>query len=170
MIYIFISVAVLIICALRIILGDSVGITKYSIIPIAIAFCSVVYAAIAFAFKDKANLFIVGKNWFYRILSLTFSANESHCENDEYKKEFELSAFIYCITIPTYITIAFLHADFYSALSRAIGWTIVRLVAIIVGVIIPPILKRIKENKLQRVKAEADRKEQERRESMGKWR
>ena len=59
--------------------------------------------------------------------------------------------------------------DFYSTLSQALGWTIVRMLAIIIIVIIPPIIKRQKEKKLQQIKDEADRKEQERRESMGKW-
>ena len=37
------------------------------------------------------------------------------------------------------------------------------------GSIIPPIIKNIKEKKQQRIKDEADRKEQERHESMGKF-
>lgn len=168
--YVVLSVAVLILNALPIIIfRDDVAITEYSIVSIAFAICSVVYAVIAFILKDKGNLFVAGKYWFYRVLSLTFSENESHAEDEEYKKEFELSAFIYCITIPTYITFAFFADGFYSALSQALGWTIFRQIAIIIVVIIPPIIKRIREKKQQRIKDEADRKEQERRESMGKW-
>lgn len=167
--YVVSSVAVLILNVLPIIFSDDVGITKYSIVSLAFAICSVVYAVIAFIYKDKGNLFVAGKYWFYRVLSLTFSENESHSEEEEYKKEFELSAYIYCITIPTYITFAFFADGFYSALSQAFRWTIFRLIAIIIVVIIPPIIKRIREKKQQRIKDEADRKEQERRESMGKW-
>ena len=167
--YVILSLAALILNALPIIIRDDAVITLYSTVFIAFAICSVVYAVIAFILKDKGNMFIAGKYWFYRALSLTFSENESNTEDEEYKKEFVLSAFIYCITIPTYITFAFFANGFYSAFSQALGWTIFRLIAIIIVVIIPPIVKRIKGKKQQRIKDEADRKEQERRESMGKW-
>ena len=45
----------------------------------------------------------------------------------------------------------------------------IKYVKIILIVIIPPIIKSIKERKQQQLKHEADRKEQERRESMGEW-
>lgn len=169
LLYVVVSVAALILNAVPIIIRHDVAITKYSIVSIAFAICSVVYAVIAFIFKDKGNLFVAGKYWFYRILSLTFSENESHSKDEECKKEFELSAFIYCITIPTYITFAFSADGFYSAFSQALRWTIFRLIAIIIVVIVPPIVKGIKAKKQQRIKDETDRKEQERRESMGKW-
>jgi hypothetical protein len=169
-IFIIISFFILLLNILPVLIFlEQIAITKYSIISIAFAVCSVVYAVIAFILKDKGNLFITGKHWFYRALSLTFSENGSYTESEEYKKEFELSAFIYCITIPTYITFALFADGFYSALSQALEWTIFRLFAIIIVVIIPPIIKRIKAEKEQRIKDEADRKEQERRESMGKW-
>ncbi len=167
--YIVLTVAILILNALPIIFSDDVGITKYSIVSVAFAVCSVVYAVIAFIFKEKGNLFHVWKYWFSRALYWTFSKNESHAENEEYQKKFELSAFIYCITIPTYITFAFFVDSFYSALLQAISWTLFRLIAIIVVVTIPSIIKSIKEKKQQHIKDEADKKEQERRESMGKW-
>ena len=168
--YAVVSVAVLILSALPMIVSmDNVAITKYSIVSLAFAGCSVVYAVIAFVFKDKGNLFVAGKYWFYTALSLTFSENESNTQKEEYRKEFELSAFLYCITIPAYISFAFLATGFYSALSQALGWTIFRLLAIIAVVIVPPMIKRMGEKKQQRIKDEADRKEQERRESMGDW-
>ena len=169
LIYVVLSVVALVLNALPIVIKDDAVITQYSTISIAFAICSVVYAAIAFILKDKGNLFVAGKYWFYRVISLSFSEKEFKAEDEEYKKEFELSAFIYCVTIPTYITFAFFSNGFYSALSQALGWTIFRQIAIIIVVIIPPTIKCIKEKKQQRIKDEADRKEQERRESMGKW-
>ena len=173
LIYVALSVIALILSALPIVIKENAAFSQYSIISVAFALCSVVYAVIAFAFKDKGNLFVAGKHWLYVAISLSFSKNKSK-EDEEYKKEFELSAFIYCITIPTYITLAFFANGFYSALSQALGWTIFRLLAIIIIVIIPPIIKKpiiknIKEKKQQRIKDEADKKEQERRESMGTW-
>lgn len=168
LIYIVLSVIALVLNALPIVIKENAALSKYSIIYIAFALCSVVYAVIAFIFKDKGNLFVAGKYWFYRALSLSFSENKNK-DDEEYKKEFELSAFIYCVTIPTYITFAFFASSFYSAFSNAIKWTIFRLIAMMVVVIIPPIIKKIAENTQQRKKDQADKKEQERRESMGKW-
>ena len=169
LIYVILSIAALILNVLPIIFSNDAAITKYSIISIAFAICSIVYAVVAFVLKDKGNLFVAGKYWFYRALSLAFSKDQSYTEEEEYKKEFELSAFIYCVTIPTYITFAFFAGSFYSAISQALLWTILRMVAIIILVIVHPIIKRIKENKRQRTQDDADRKEQERLESMGKW-
>jgi len=166
LIYVILSVVVLILSALPIVMREDAVITRYSNVSIAFAFCSVAYAVIAFLLKNKGNLFVAGRFWFYRALSLTFSENESYTE---YKKEFELSAFIYCVTIPTYITLAFFANGFYSALSQALGWSILRRVVILTVVIIPHIIKQIKAKKQQLIKDEADRKGQERRESMGTW-
>ena len=166
LIYVILSVVVLILSALPIVMREDAVITRYSSISIVFAFCSVVYAVIAFLLRNKGNLFVAGRFWFYRALSLTFSENESYTE---YKKEFELTAFIYCATILPYITLAFFAGDFYSTLSQALGWSILRLVVILTVVIIPHIIKQIKAKKQQHIQDEADRKEQERRESMGTW-
>ena len=168
-IYVALSVAILILNALPIILMNDAAITKYSIVSIAFAVCSVVYAVIAFILKDKGNLFVAGKHWLYRVISLTFYENVSNTQNEEYKKEFELSAFVYCVTVPSYITISFFANEFFSALSQAVSWAIIRQIAIIIVVIVPHAIRNIKEKKRQRIKDEADRKEQEHQESMGKW-
>lgn len=168
-IYIILSVVALILNLLLIILRDDAAITRHSTVSIVFAVCSVAYAVMAFLYKEKGNLFVAGKFWFYRALSLTFSEKRSQAEKEKYKAEFELSAFLYCVTIPTYITLAFFATGFYSALSQALGWTVIRLLAIIIVVLVPPIFGGIKEKKQQRIKDETDRKEQERRESTGKW-
>ena len=169
-IYIFSFIAVLLMNIIPILIfWEDVAINKYSMISIAFAVYSVVYVLIAFNLKNKGNLFIVEKYWFYNMLSWSFLKDQSYTKSEEYKKEFELSAFIYCAIIPAYITIALCANGFYSALSQALGWSIIRQIAIIIIVIILPIIKRIKAIKQQSSKDEADRKEQERRESMGNW-
>ena len=169
MIYVVLSVVVLVLNVLPIVMNPDAVITQYSTVSIAFAVSSVIHAAVAFLLKDKGNFFIAGKYRVYRALSFLFSEDEFNTDDEEYKKEFELSAFLYCATIPTYITFAFFADGFYSAFSQVLGWTIFRLLVIIIVVMIPSIVKGIKEKKRQRIKDEADRKEQERRESMGKW-
>ena len=167
-IYVILSVVVLMLNALPIMIHwKNATINQYSTISLVFAVCSVVYAVIAFAFRHKGNLFVAGKHWLYRAMS--FSKHESKAEDEVYQKEFELSAFVFCVTIPAYITFAFFANGFYSALSQALGWTIVRLMAMLAIVMVPPIVKRIKAKKLQRIKDDTDRKEQEHRESMGRW-
>ena len=168
-IYVILSIAVLLVSIMTIIFNKEASITKYSVVSIAFAVCSVLYALIAFIFKNKGNLFVAGKHWFYRALSFSFSENKQYIETEAYKKEFELSAFIYCVTIPVYVSFAFFANGFYSALSQALGITIFRQIAIILIVIVSPIVKAIKAKKQQGLRDEADKKEQERRESMGKW-
>ena len=111
LIYVVLSVIALVLNALPIVIKKNAAFSQYSIISVAFAFCSFVYAVIAFIFKDKGNLFVAGKYWFYRALSLSFSENK-YKDDEEYKKEFDLSAFIYCVTIPTYITFAFFATAF----------------------------------------------------------
>lgn len=167
--YVAVFAVMLILCALPLMIRDDVAITRYSIVPIAFAVCSAVYAGVAFLLRDKGNLFAAGRCWFYRALSMTFSEQDSLTDDEAYKREFALSAFVYCVSLPVYITLAFFAADFYSTLSQALGWTIVRMIAVILVVILPPMIKRIKADKQQRIRDEADRKEQDRLESMGKW-
>lgn len=50
--YIALSVVVLILNVLPIIFGKGAAITKYSIVSLAFAVCSIVYALISFALKD----------------------------------------------------------------------------------------------------------------------
>ena len=168
-IYVGLFAVALIINALPIIIRGDVSITKYSAIPLAFAIGSITYAVVAFILKDKGNLFLAGRYWFYRAVSLVFSAHDTKEEGEEYQKKFALSAFIFCVTIPTYVTLGFFANEFYSALSQALWVTILREIAIIVFVLTPPIIKRIKEKKQQRIQDDTERKEQERRESMGKW-
>lgn len=168
--YTIVSIVSLLLNALPLIICRSdVSFAGYSVIPLAFAVCSVVYAGIAFRLRGKGNLFTAGKQWIYHDLSRSFSDGGAHTETEEYEKEFRLSALIYCITIPTYITMALLAGGYRSALTQALGWTVVRGFALFIVVILPVIVKRIRAKKQQQTQDEAARIEQERRESMGQW-
>ena len=97
------------------------------------------------------------------------SSAKSHVEDEKYKKEFALSAFIFCASIPFYIPLAFFSESFYTAFSSALSVTMLRIVLTFALVLIPRIAKNAQDKKKARIKDESDRKEQERRESMGKW-
>ena len=168
LIFIFLSVAILIACVLPVILNENASISFNSAPAIVFGICSVVYAVIAFLNKEHGNAFLLGKNKLF-ITFLRSLEDNPDTDSDEYKKEFALSAFIFCASIPFYIPLAFFAESFYTALSSALSVTMLRIVLTFALVLIPCIIKNEQAKKQARIKDEANRKEQERRESMGKW-
>ncbi len=169
LIFIFLSVVILIACVLPVILHEDSAITPNSAPAIVFGVCSTVYAVIAFMNKQKSNLFVLGRNKLFLAFLRSLSDDGPNTDSDEYKKEFALSAFIYCASIPFYIPLAFFAKEYYSALSSTLLVTLLRLFCMLALVLIPPMIKNAKAKKHERIKDDADRKEQERRESMGKW-
>ena len=168
LIFIFLSVAILIACIFPVIFNENAAISINSTPAIVIGICSVVYAVIAFLNKEHGNAFLLGKNKLFIAFLRSLEENPD-TDNDEYKKEFVLSAFIFCASIPFYIPLAFFAKSFYTALSSALSVTMLRIVLTFALVLIPRIIKNAQDKKKARIKDEADRKEQERRESMGQW-
>ena len=168
LIFIFLSVAILFACVLPVILNENASISFNSAPAIAFGICSAVYAVIAFFNKEHGNAFLLGKSKLF-ITFLRSLQDNPDTESEEYKKEFALSAFIFCASIPLYIPLAFFAKNFYTALSSALSVTILRMVLTIAVVLIPRIIKNAQDKKQERINDEAAKKEQERRESMGKW-
>ena len=168
LVFVFLSIAILIACILPIISNENAAISINSTPAIVIGICSVVYAIIAFLNKEHGNAFLLGKNKLFITFLRSLEENPD-TDNDEYKKEFALSAFIFCASIPFYIPLAFFAKSFYTALSSALSVTMLRIVLTFALVLIPRIIKKAQDKKTARIKNEADRKEQEQRESMGKW-
>ncbi len=168
-IFIILFIVILIACVLPVILHADAAITLNSVPAIVFGVCSAVYAVIAFVNKENGNLFVLGRNKLFFAFLRSLRDDSPNTDSDEYKKEFALSAFIFCASIPFYIPLAFFANDFYSALSSTLLVTLLRLFCTFLLVLIPRMIKNAKDKKQARVKDEADRKEQERRESMGKW-
>lgn len=152
-------VQVILIVALR----DRAAITMCSIPSLVFAFCSTVYAALAFVFRDCFNLF------FLNLYILAKLCHQSYETTERYRKEFDKFAFIYCVSIPVYVTIALFVDNIYEGIIRPLDVSIARNVATILAGLLPPFIKGIAEKKRTRLHDEAARKEQERLESMGKW-
>ncbi len=169
LIFIILSLVILIACVLPVILREDAAITFASAPAIVFGVCSAIYAIIAFLNKEKGNLFVLGRNKLFIAFLRSLSDDGPNTDSDEYKKEFALSAFIFCASIPFYIPLAFFAKEYYSALSSTLSVTLLRLFCMLALVLIPPMIKNVKAKKHERIKDEADRKEQERRESMGKW-
>jgi hypothetical protein len=169
LIFIFLSVVILIVSVLPVILNENAAISFNSAPALVFGICSSVYAIIAFVNKEQGNLFVLGRNKLFIAFLRSRRDDNLDTNSDEYKKEFALSAFIFCASIPLYIPLAFFAKSFYTALSSALSVTILRILFTFVLVLIPRIIKNAQGKKQERVKDEADRKEQERRESMGKW-
>ena len=168
-ILILLSIAILVACVLPVILNENAAISLNSVPAIVFGICSSVYAIIAFVNKEKGNLFLLGRNKLFIAFLRSLSDDKPDADSDEYKKEFALSAFIFCASIPLYIPLAFFAKNFYTALSSTLSVTILRILFTFILVLVPRIIKNAQDKKKGRIKDEADRKEQERRESMGEW-
>ena len=168
-ILILLSIAILVACVLPVILNENAAISLNSVPAIVLGICSSVYAIIAFVNKEQGNLFLLGRGKLFIAFLRSLSDDKPDTDSDEYKKEFALSAFIFCASIPLYIPLAFFAKSFYTALSSALSVTILRILFAFILVSVPRIIKNAQDKKQGRIKDEADRKEQERRESMGKW-
>ncbi len=163
-IYVILAIAILIISILPIIIfKEHAEITKYSIPSFVFAFCSIVYAIIAISLKERFNLF------FLNLYIIARMFNKSYNKTQEYKESFIRFAFVYCASIPFFITLSFFVDNFYSGITQPIEICIIRDVAIILLGFVPPFIKNSKAKKQEQIKQETDRKEQERRESMGQW-
>ena len=169
LIFILLSVAILIACVLPVILNENAAISFNSAPALAFGVCSLVYAVIAFLNKEHGNAFLLGKDKLFITFLRSLKDDNPDTDSDEYKKEFALSAFIFCASIPFYIPLAFFAKSFYAALSSALSVTMLRILLTFILVLIPRIIKNAQDKKQNRMKDEVDRKEQERRESMGKW-
>lgn len=169
LIFIFLFIAILIACVLPVILNENAAISFNSSPSIVFGVCSIIYAIIAFLNKENSNLFVLGRNKLFIAFLRSQSDEASDINSNEYKTEFALSAFIFCSSILFYIPLAFFAKSFYTALSSALSVTILRILLTFVLVLFPRLIKNAQDQKRGRIKDEADRKEQERRESMGKW-
>ena len=168
-IFIVLSILILFACVFPVILNENAAISFNSAPAIVFGVCSSVYAVIAFLNKEHGNAFILGRNKLFVTFLRSLKDDNPTTDSDEYKKEFMLSAFVFCASIPLYIPLAFFAKNFYTALSSALSVTMLRILITFVLVLIPRIIKNAQDKKQGRIKDEADRIEQERRESMGKW-
>ncbi|MBR2634856.1 MAG: hypothetical protein IKD31_04690 [Clostridia bacterium] len=168
-ILILLSIAILVACVLTVILNENAAISFNSAPAIVFGICSSVYAIIAFANKEQGNLFLLGRNKLSIAILRSLSDDKPNTDRDEYKKEFALSAFIFCASVPLYIPLAFFAKSFYATLASALSVTILRILFAFILVLVPRIIKNAQDKKQSRIKDDADRKKQEYRESMGKW-
>lgn len=166
-IYTLLYIAVLIINVLIIVIfRDRAAITKYSIPSIVFAVASIAWAVIAISLREYTNLFFLNL-YIFAIFAKRF--DRSYNETQTYKNEFNMLAFVYCAAIPVFFTFSLFVDNFYEGIMRPLEVSIFRDITIVLLGIFHPFIKTIKAEKQKRMKEEADIKEQERRESMGKW-
>jgi len=148
---------------------DSAALSYYSWLPIAFFLGSIVWAIIAYRLRDRGNLFFYRKGRLSTALMYTFTGEKSYAERAKYKSDIKICALIYCLAIPVYIPIAFFVTDLYSAIIMTLSCVIIDNVAIIVYMIISNMKYVADIERREEIEADLQRKEQEKRESMGKW-
>jgi len=170
-IFILLFIVILFACVLSVIFNEDASISVNSIPAIAVGVSSSVFAVIAFENKEVTNLFLTGgRRWrIFIFRSIYGNKFEPDIDNDEYRMYFAISAFIYCAVIPLYIPIAFFAKDFGISFCLTLSVMILRMLSSNIFVTFFRIIIVAKEQKHERIKDEAARKEQEHRESIGKW-
>lgn len=167
LLYAILFTAVLFINALPVLIfSESAAITKYSIPSFVFAIVYIAWAIFAISFRQYKSLYFLN---LYVFGIFAKKIDESYDTTQNSENEFNISAFIYCAAIPTFISLSFFVDDYFEGILRPLEVCIVRDVLIILLGCIPPLAKNIQARKQQQLKDEMDRKEQERRESMGQW-
>ena len=106
--YVFLYIAILMINALIIVaFRDRAAITICSIPAIVFAVCSVIGAIIAVLFREYRHLFFLNKFIWYVSAIFNREHDGSYNGTQTRENEINLPAFIYCASIPVYITVAF---------------------------------------------------------------
>ena len=148
---------------------DRATLCYYSVLPIAFFFGSIVWAIVAYSLRDRGNLFFYRKGRLSTALMYMFTGEKSFANRAKYKSDIKICALIYCLAIPVYIPIAFFVTDLYSAIIMTLSCVIIDQAVIMVSMIVSNVKYVIDTDKREDLEAEQHRKEQERLESMGKW-
>lgn len=148
---------------------ENAALTLHSIPALAFMLCSIIYAMIAYGMKDSGNLLLIGNDRLFWIICRSFENNEYHTSFIDYEKEFRRTLFIYCVFIPCYIPIAFLSKSFPSWLLSILSLLLIQELLIMSTFIVLRWTSLIKAKRNQELIDEQLKKEQEKRESMGKW-
>ncbi len=151
------------------IFNDSAAITKYSIPAFVYMVCCVIYAIIAYSLRKRGNLFLIAGDKLFFIFLRMFSKDKNYTKQPYYKKEFFISGVIFCSVIPFYIPIAFFAHDFYSAMQWPLRLSLFLVITLMIVTILLRTMNLVKTKKNEKNEDDRFRKEQEQRESMGKW-
>ena len=150
---------------------ESAKLTIYSIPAIICLVSSVVYALIAYSLRERGNLFLIGTSRLFFMLLYSFfrEDNNIYTSHPYYKKEILISGIIFGSAIPFYIPIAFFAHDFYSVMLWVLRLCLIWVITSLVFIIVWRIVIVLKIQKQEKAQDDVYRKEQEQRESIGKW-
>ena len=157
-----IVLAVLLINAIPLLVfREKAGISVYSRFSIAIMVLDVVNGILACIYKHKGNFLVIGSS------SSTFSADKEHTFTEEYEREFRLMLLIYCSAIPFYIPVIFFASSWAETLWAVLVFFAPQVIFIARGIY--QTMQDVKEEKRVQAQREKERKEQEAREELGRW-
>ena len=145
------------------------ALTLSSIPALVFIVCSVIYAMIAYDMRDSGNLLLIGSDKIFWIIRHSFKTSEYVTSQKNYEKEFRLTLLIYCIFIPCYIPMIFLSKSVFGAFMSILSVLLAEELIIIFTFVIFRWTSLVKSDREQKLSDEAARIEQEKRESMGKW-
>lgn len=145
------------------------ALTAFSIPACAFIVCSIIYAMIAYDMRDSGNLLLIGSDKIFWIIRHSFKTSEYVTSHKDYEKEFRMTLLIYCFFIPCYIPMIFLSKSFFGSYMSILSVLFIEELIIIFAFVFFRLTSQVKSDREQKLSDEATRKEQEKRESMGKW-
>lgn len=148
---------------------ENAALTVYSIPALVFILCSIIYARIAYDMRDSGNLLLIGSDRLFWIIWRSFEKNEYLTSFKDYEKEFRRILFIYCVFIPCYIPIIFFSKSLFGGCMSCLSVLLVEELIIIVLFVVLRLTSIINTKRDQKLRDEALKKEQEKRESMGEW-
>ncbi len=165
--------AILIISALPMLLfWNRLQVTKYSIPAICFLVFHLLYGLIAYIFQHKGNFLRLNLFFLQRMDFFLFCVeNEEYTFTKEYEQEFNRMLAIYYSTVPMYVPCVFLSATPAVMAVPLVVFAIPQVYLFIKEIRkdVAYIKERIRMKKQMDDVLEQQRIEQERRESMGKW-
>ena len=146
------------------IFSDKITFPTYSLWPIFMLIIAVVHTVIAYAYRHKTNFLFLRRF----IVPLYLMDDNKYTYTPEYQKNFFLMLKIYYGTFPFYLSVMFFSESTAEASFRTIAlFLFTQLIFLVMGIL--GLIKEAKLRKQKRLLEEMERKEQERREELGRW-
>ena len=142
------------------VLPDS-GLTVWSWVPAAVMLAMIFNGVIACLFKHKGDFFSFPKS------SALWGEDKEETFTEAYEVSFRVKLLVFFMAIPCYLPIVFFAKSGADTLWTLLVYGVPQLVFLLAE--IPDTLKEVKADQKKKAEREAEKREQEKKESMGQW-
>ena len=148
---------------------DKLEFNIWSGIVLLYMFGVIIYGMIAHSMREEGNIFFLGSYKLVDMAYYSFRKTPRYVSADWYQKIFDIDEIIYFAAIPFYIPVALLSNGYFSTIANILSVSIVPVFLALFCTIAIRITELIATHKRENSEAAELKREQERRESIGKW-